>query len=169
MKIILFMAQSVNGMIARKNLSEDFLSNENFSDFKKLSEKCGCFIIGRKTYDAVTQYNEINFDDVNCKKIVVSRKKINIKNFIVAHSPEDALEKADAEGCRSVLLTGGATINSAFMQKNLVDEIIVNVNPFVLGEGIGIFSESNFENNLELVTVKKLREGIVQLRYKVVK
>ena len=51
MKVILYIAQTINGVIARENYDEDFLSDINWKVFVKLTEKIGCFIVGRKTYE----------------------------------------------------------------------------------------------------------------------
>lgn len=164
------MAQTINGIIARKNYDEDFLSHQNWEVFVKLAEDIGCFIVGRKTYEEVKKSEEYNFDSAKAKKIIVSRDKRPklTAGYISANSPEDALDKASELGFSKVLLTGGGTLNSAFMKAGLVDEIIINIEPFILGRGIRIFSEETFENKLGLTNVKKLN-GIVQLHYKVTK
>ena len=73
MKIILFMATSLNGMIADKSGSEDFLSDTNWQTFSDFAKKHGCFIIGRKTYEAVQKWPDYNFNDIDARlKIVVS-------------------------------------------------------------------------------------------------
>lgn len=173
MKVILCMAQTINGIIARENYGEDFLAHVNWEVFLKLAEEIGCFIIGRKTYDVYQAKNseEYSFDNMTAKKIIVSRdKKPKLApGYISANSPKDALTKASELGFTKVLLTGGGTVNSAFMKAGLVDEIIINVEPYILGEGISIFSKETFENKLELVEVKKLKSEVIQLHYKIKK
>jgi len=165
------MAQTINGIIARENYDEDFLSHINWGEFVKLAEELGCFIIGRKTYDTyqAKESEEYNFDNVKSKKIIVSRDKKSklTGDYISASSPKDALNKASKLGFTKVLLTGGGTLNSTFMKDGLVDEIIINVEPYVLGRGIKIFSEATFENKLRLIEIKKLESGVVQLHYKI--
>lgn len=170
MKVILYMAQTINGVIARENYDEDFLSHRNWEVFVKLAEDIGCFIVGRKTYEEVKKWGEYNFDSVKAKKIIVSRDKKSklATGYISTKSPKNALDKASELGFTKVLLTGGGTLNSAFMKAGLVDEIIINIEPFVLGRGIRIFSEETFENKLQLIKVKKLNE-ILQLHYKIAK
>ncbi len=170
MKVILYMAQTINGVIARGNYKEDFLSHVNWREFVKLAEEIGCFIVGRKTYEEVQKWKEYNFDKVKAQKIIVSRdKKFNISGgYILANSPKDTLDQASKLGFSKVLLTGGGTLNSSFMKAGLVDEIIINIEPFVLGRGIRIFFDETFENKLKLTEVKKLN-GIVQLHYNIIK
>ncbi len=172
MKVILYMAMSVNGMIARANNQEDFLSDENWYEFCKLAKKSGCFVIGRKTYDVVKYlYKDYNFEDVKAHKIVVtSKKKSKIdKEYIIAKSPKDAIKKASFTGFKSMILTGGSTLNSAFMKAGLINEIIINIEPAVLGDGIKLFREDKFYSRMKLVKMRKLPYGIVQLHYKVKK
>ena len=53
------------------------------------------------------------------------------------------------------------------MKENLIDEIILDVEPLIFGKGIKLFSEGNFEAKLELLEVRKISDNVVQLRYKV--
>jgi len=171
MKVILYMVQTPNGIIARENGEEDFLSDKNLLTFYKLAKDFGCFIIGSKAYGAVKKWADCPFDNVSAKTIVVSTDKTFKvkKGYTLANSPEDALFKASSLGFNRVILTGGGAINSSFMRKKLVDEIILNIEPFVLGKGIKIFSEEDFEFKLKLKDIKKLDSGIVQVRYLVIK
>ena len=161
------MAQTINGMIARENNSEDFLSDENWTTFVEKAEKIGCFIIGRKTYDEVKKWKDYNFDSIKAKKIIVSSNNLNSKDFTIVNSPKEAVEKAKELGFKKVLVTGGGSINSSFMKAKLVDEIIIKIESFVLGKGIKVFASEDFEAKLELIKVKKLTKNIVELNYKV--
>jgi len=165
------MAQTINGIIARNNYDEDFLSHENWKVFLSLVKDLGCFVVGRKTYEEVKKLKDYNFDKINTTKIIISNNpdfKLD-SGYILATSPKDAIQKASKLGFDKILLTGGGTINSAFMKKSLVDEIIIDIEPFVLGNGIRIFSQEDFESRLKLFNVKKLKSGIIQLHYKIIK
>ncbi|MBI2043004.1 dihydrofolate reductase family protein [Candidatus Pacearchaeota archaeon] len=162
MKVILFMAQSLNGFIADENGNEDFLSDENWYTFKRLAEKIGCFIIGRKTYDVVSKWENYSFEDIDAKMIIVSKSR-------EVQSPKEAIETVKRLGFDKVLLTGGSKLNTSFIEQDLIDEIILNVEPAIIGQGINIFAEGKFEKKLDLIETKKLSEGIIQLHYKVKK
>lgn len=61
-----------------------------------------------------------------------------------------------------LFISDGATINNAFMEKGIVDNIILNYNPFILNKGIPLFKGNYFENKLKLEKVVKEKEDIVQ-------
>ena len=173
MKVILFMSLSANGYIARKNGEEDFLSHVHWEESVKLAERIGCFIVGRKTYDIVRRLygKDSNFDTINAKRIVIYNKSSPkpAKGYIFVKSPEEAIKKARELGFKQVLLNGGGTLNGSFMKKGLVDEIIFDIEPFAIGRGIAVFKPDNFERKLRLIKTAKLRNGILQLHYKVLK
>src|SRR3989344_9671574 len=171
MKVILTMATSANGIIATKEGSEDFLSHTNWIQFVKLAKRVGCFIWGRKTYEAVSKWKGDYLKDLeNVKKIVISGSNIELKEgFELTHSPKEALEILERNGFKEAIITGGATINSEFAKRDLIDEVILDVNPAILGNGIPVFQPEDFELKLELVDAKKIIDGIVELRYKVKK
>ena len=103
--------------------------------------------------------------------MISSDKSLKLdKGFILASSPADALKKAKEKGHTNVVVTGGGGINAAFMKQGLVNELVLNIEPFILGKGIRIFSEDEFECKLELISVKNITggSGIVQLHYNVV-
>ena len=169
MKTTLYMAMSLNGYIAEENGSEDFLSHENWEKFCSLAQEFGNFIVGRKTYEAVKNWNEgLGFDDLKgTKKVIISQDE-NYKlddGYILASSPEDALSKL--HGSDFVLVTGGSTINSAFLKENLLDEIVLNVEPALVGNGVTLFAKSNFYKKLEFVSSEQSKSGIVTLKYKI--
>src|SRR3989344_3298375 len=173
MKVILYMAMAANGIIATESGGEDFLSHENWKKLSELVEEFGNFVIGRKTYEAVKNWNEeYSFDDfVDAEKIVISQDK-NFKldeGYTLANSPEDALAELSQKGFEKVLVSGGANVNSAFAKENLLDEIILNVEPAIIGKGIPVFVPNDFELKLHLVSAEKSASGIVTLRYNVLK
>lgn len=173
MKVILYMAISANGIIATETGNEDFLSHDNWEKFCKLTKECGNFVVGKKTYEAVKEWDEgYSFDDlVGIEKVVISHDqsfKLD-RGYTMASSPQDALNKLSEKGFETVLVTGGATINSAFAKTNLLDEIILNIEPAIIGKGIPLFAPEDFELKLKLVSNDKSEKGIVTLKYSILK
>lgn len=171
MKVILGMVQTVNGMIADSDFSEEFTSWDSWKIWKTLAEKVGCVVWGRKTYDVVSKQKYKLFEQINARKIILSKNKETklLPNFTLANSPHEAIAIASKLGFKEVLISGGGKINSSFMKEKLVDEIVLIIEPYVLGKGIGIFEIEDFESELKLTKVRKFRNGLIQLDYKVLK
>lgn len=173
MKTTLYMAISANGIIATESGNEDFLSHQNWEMFCDLAREFGNFIVGRKTYEAVKRWDDgYDFDDlVGVEKIIISKNK-NLEldeGYILASSPNDALSKLSDKGFEKSLITGGANINSEFAKANLLDEVMLNVEPVLVGKGIPLFAPQDFEIKTKLVSVKQSESGIVTLKYVVLK
>src|SRR4030067_2450336 len=162
------MAMSLNGIIARENNEEDFSSHDSWEDWLKWVRKSGCVIWGRKTHEVVKGWDKQYLEDLKGVKVVVVSADKNYKvgeEFELASSPEEALGKLEKDGFETVVLTGGATLNSSFAKAGLVDEIVLNVEPVIVGKGIPLFSPDVFDLKLKLLESKKLNGDIVQLRY----
>jgi dihydrofolate reductase len=169
MKVILIMAISANGIIATREGSEEFLSHENWLQFVKLAKKVGCFMWGRKTYEAVMKWEGDYLSELkDVTKVIISSSDLQLKEgFTQAKSPEDALKILEHKGFSQAIITGGSITNSYFAKNRLIDEVIFNINPSIIGEGIPIFAPEDFELNMELVSFEKVDENIVELIYKV--
>ena len=170
MKVTLFMAMSLNGIIARKNNEEDFLSHYGWEYFCKLVKEYGNFIIGRKTFEIVRKlYEGYGFDDFkDVTKVVLSRSRLKEKGYIHANSPKEALNKLKKLGYQKALLTGGSTVNTAFAKEKLINEVIVNIEPVVVGEGIPLFKMSKFDLKLKLKSMKRYEDSGVNMNYSVI-
>lgn len=157
MHVTLFMVQSLNGIVATEKYSEDFLSEKNWGIFKKLAKQFGNVVIGAKTYDVVKQWgSKYDFDNFKESITVISRTRSAGEKHNIASTPKEAVQGVKALGFKKVLVAGGSTINSLFIQAGLVDEIIFNIDPVVVGKGIPVFAPSSFEKHLQLTAVKRL-------------
>lgn len=172
MKVTLFMAISLNGIIATSDNQEEFLSHANWDEFVKVVQKRGCLIWGRKTYELVRKWDKAYLEPFkNIIKVIISHDK-NLKldpGFILVDSPQSALKFLHEKGFKEVILTGGSTNNSAFAKLNLIDEIILNIEGVIVGKGISLFNPEEFELKLKLKTVKKITDNIIQVNYLVKK
>jgi len=162
-KVILYIATSLDGFIARKNGSVDWLPQpENSEDFgmKKFLDSIGIVILGNTTY------KEFKAPYPKKKCYVFSRKNSgkednityvngDVKHFIDTLSDENG----------NIWLVGGAEIIKEFLKNNLIDEFIITVIPTVLGEGIPLFAEECGEHKLKLQNIKSYDSGVVQIHY----
>ncbi|MFA4819558.1 MAG: dihydrofolate reductase family protein [Candidatus Aenigmatarchaeota archaeon] len=167
MKVILYMAMTVNGMIAKEN-DETPWSNAEWKNYAKKVKECGALIVGRRTYEIMKKSNELKKIGNPFTVVVTSVEKEDNKSFVFVRSPKDALEIMKKKRFHKVLLGGGSMINASFMKAGLVDEIYLDVEPVVFGRGIKLFSEEDFEAKLKLIGTKKISKNEIQLHYKVI-
>jgi dihydrofolate reductase len=60
MKVILYIASTLNGLAAKSDGDSDWVSAENTTDFNSFCRQIGCVIMGRHTFDI---FNEMEFKD----------------------------------------------------------------------------------------------------------
>jgi dihydrofolate reductase len=67
---------------------------------------------------------------------------------------------------RNMMIFGSPGLTHSFMQLNLIDEYKFNVNPVILGKGIPFFENISDRVDLQLVSEKKFKSGVIGLHYK---
>ena len=168
MQVILYMATTVNGYIAKEN-DETPWSDAVWDSYYTIVKQFKAIILGRRTYEIMKDVNE--FDKIgNPFTIVVTKEDLaRNSNFAVAKSPKEALEILKEKGFAKALVAGGGILNSSFIKESLIDEIYLDVEPLIFGKGIKLFSDNDFDIKLELIGTKSLSKNAVQLHYKILK
>lgn len=73
--------------------------------------------------------------------------------------------KMKREADKDLVLFAGATLASAFINLDLIDEYRLMVHPVVLGRGLPLFENVEREHRLRLVRAKTFSSGVVLLHY----
>lgn len=167
MKVILLMALTVDGMIARSPEEfPDWTGTEDKRMFKKTTLEAGVLIMGAKTYDTIGRPLP------GRKNIVLSRDKSRVSSHenlvFTAQRPREILEGLRREGYHTVILAGGSQINTLFARDDLIDEIRLTYVPRVFGTGLSLFTEP-VAITLDLVDFKPLGGGQIFARYRVIR
>ncbi|MBI2411196.1 MAG: dihydrofolate reductase [Candidatus Kerfeldbacteria bacterium] len=168
MKVILYMTTTLNGYIATATDGTPW-SDESWASYAKKVQEVQNIVIGRRTYEVMKACNEFERIGHPFTVVVSSGEHEPNANCVFVHSPEEALDVLQAKGFSEVLVGGGGMLNAYFMQKGLIDEIYIDVEPLVFGKGIPLFAESDFDAHLELINTKQLSKNTVQLHYRVKK
>lgn len=168
MKVTIFAVASMNGYIATDNGDEDFLSDDNWEIFKKTSMEYKNIIWGRKTYEAVLDWDEKYIRDLDGTKIIVISKsnyKATRSNVHFCKTPQDALDFLEANGIDNALISGGTSLYTYFLNNGLANDIILNYNSVIIPSGKMLFDKNVNQIQLDLADVKKITEDILQVRY----
>ena len=171
--ITIEMACSINGLIATEDGNEDFLSYRGWEIMLEFLKEYDVLIWGRTTWESIISWGEEYLNDLKNINIIILSKQVKkdekFKNVIYCNSVEECLKVCDKLKYEKIFISGGATINNAFMEKGIVDNIILNYNPFVLNKGIPLFKGNYFENKLKLKKIVNEKDDIVQVHYEVLK
>jgi dihydrofolate reductase len=104
-------------------------------------------------------------------KVVVTGTidSINWNNTrLIRHNVVEEMRRVKAEVKGDLLLLASAQLLSTLLAAGLVDEVVVTVNPIILGRGRPYFEGLKDRVGLEIQDVRKFSNGMVGLRYGVV-
>ncbi len=173
MKILLDMSISPNGLIARENGDDSWLSSDGWEDFQKTAKSLNNIVMGRDTYEQVTtRYKKYNFDNVECEhKVIVTRDKgfMTLDGYTIVYSPEQAVQYIESKGVEKMFLIGGGKLVSAFIKAGFIDEIQLTINPYIIGKGRPFISPDDFDLPLKLTGHEALPEDRIKICYEVIK
>ena len=77
------------------------------------------------------------------------------------------VEELKQESGRSIWICGGSELATDLFEANLVDEVIIKLNPILFGTGIPLVSRSLKAHSLELVKSRAYQSGHMLLNYSV--
>jgi dihydrofolate reductase len=168
MKVILYMASTANGFIAKRDDDTSWISKEEWDSYSAMVREKGCSIVGHRTYDILTKQPEFSeLKDVRLIAVAHHDVPLVSPQHSVAHSPQEALRLA--KDFDEVVVAGGGALNASFLEENLIDEIYIDVEPVIFGSGIPIFGGGTFEKALEFIGQKKIEKDGTQFHYRVIK
>ena len=150
-KVILNLAQTLDGYICRTNGTVDYLPEieedlgENFNNF--LSE-IDIVVMGRKTYEEYKQYGFTYLGDVVI--YVWTRKPLDPLDNIIFYSGSIKALLSSFKS-KTIWCFGGTKVIEEFMKDNLIDEYQITTVPYLLGDGKQLFVKGNYEQGLEYV------------------
>lgn len=170
-KVIVYIASSLDGYIAKPNNDLSFLSivekegeDYGYADFVKTVDTV---ILGRKTYDRVmTQVSEFPHSDKDAYVITRTARPDLGKTHFYTGNLKDLIFRLKSELGKNIFVDGGAEIVNELLSQNLIDEFIISIIPVLLGDGIRLFKDGRLEQKLELLAAKSFEKGLTQLHYK---
>jgi dihydrofolate reductase len=179
-KIIVHIATSADGFIARSDGSVDWLDgpspkgNYGMGAFYKTIDT---ILWGRKTCDMALDFQK--------KGLAGSAFDTKVKNYVFTRSQPQAATPPGVEFVsepikaftarlrkkkgRDIWMMGGAGIIASFLDEGEIDEFMIHVIPKFIGEGIPLIAPSRRTVPLKLISCTKFTDGVVKLHYAVTK
>ncbi|NGY81468.1 dihydrofolate reductase [Bacillus megaterium] len=166
-KIVVYIAASLDGYIARENGEIDWLESvegEGDNGYEAFYQTCDAVVMGKATYDHVLKLTP-EFPYLGKKCYVFSRSAQGKDQYVEFINESVALFLNNlSQETKKIRLVGGADILADFLTAKRVDEFIISVIPVLLGAGIPLFKRGIPEMNLKLTDIKQYGQ-IAQLYY----
>lgn len=164
------LANSLDGFIARKDGAVDwlFMGGEHMRDFAEHAKSFDTVLMGRKTYEFGLSHGMTA--QPNMKNYVFSRtmkESPDPRVTIIAENAGEFVRNLKKEQGKDIWLNSGSGLARTFFAEDLIDEVILNIHPVLLGSGIPLFPELSRQVDLELTDSKVYNNGLVLLFYSV--
>jgi dihydrofolate reductase len=169
-KVVLNLAMSLDGYIARENGSVDWLDNldTDGSDlgFSSFLDNVGTIITGRISYEDTKKLSDGNWPFKNKETYVITKGSYENEDrvYFVKGDLINLIKDLKRNKQNDIWLFGGGSLIKCFREYNLIDEYIITIIPILLGGGKRLFQATLDNNELELIQVVKCK-NIVQLHY----
>jgi dihydrofolate reductase len=179
-KIVVYIATSADGFIARSDGSVDWLDrprpkgNFGMSAFYKSIDT---ILWGRNTHDMALDFQK--------KGVAGSGFDTRVKNYVFTRS---VLQSAAPSGVefvnepikafatrlrekkgKDIWMIGGAGIVASFLDEGESDEFMIHIIPKFICEGISLIAARRRTVPLKLISSTKFTDGVVRLHYAVAK
>lgn len=175
-KIKLFIPVSLDGYIARIYGGFDLLENFSLAKGEDWGKKAfydsiDTVILGRNTYyDLLELDTDLPFKG---KEVyVLSGKPIQLQipgtvHFIPGNVVEKIIDLKNQAG-KDIYVFGGGVLITSLLEKNLIDSMVINYVPVMIGEGIPLFPKYNGNSKWKLVNSQSFKNGILQTEYELI-
>lgn len=170
-KLVLFIASSLDGYIAAKGESLEWLfkvEGEGDNGISEFYETVDTILMGKRTYDWLMRQdlNEFPYKDKACFVFTRSSYKDTEHVKFVNDDINEFMNVLKHKDGKNIWMMGGGELLNSFIQNRLIDEIIITVAPTIIGNGTPLFKESNQELELILKSTRQFNQ-FVELHYEV--
>ena len=180
-RVTIHMAASLDGFIARKDGSVDWLeTSDEFADGETLDpeyvaaflSRIDCYVMGSRTYETALGFEAEGFGWAYGDKptfVLTTRALSKTRDTVEFYSGDltALVNERLKPKYRSIWVVGGGAVSGECLRLGLADEIRYTILPVVIGDGIAFFEGLDKVVELHLVEVKAYKSGMIALRHEV--
>jgi len=182
-KVTVHMVASLDGFVARKNGSVDWLeTSDEFPGGERMTSESvdaflrsiDCYVMGSKTYETALHFESKGLGWAYSDKpvfVLTSRELPRTRDTVQFHSGDltQFVNKSLRPSFPSIWFVGGGMVCAECVRLGLADQIRYSIVPILIGEGIAFFGNPGRDVSLHLAEVKAYTSGMVGLCYEVVR
>ena len=180
-RVTIHMAASLDGFIARKDGSVDWLeTSDEFEAGQTLDPEyveeflttIDCYVMGSRTYETALDFEAKGFGWSYGDKptfVLTSRELPKLRDTVEFYSGDltELVDRRLKPSFRSIWFVGGGAVSGECLRLGLADEVRYSIMPILIGDGIPFFQGLDRDVELHLLEVKGYKTGMVELRHEV--
>ncbi|HEV8398234.1 MAG TPA: dihydrofolate reductase family protein [Gemmatimonadales bacterium] len=169
--VIVHIGTSADGYIARPDGDLEWLTSrpapKGFYGMDAFMKSIDTTLLGRKTYEVSLQ--------MGAKFASGSRTFVFSRRAAPADAPAGVefvqeigpfISRLRAQPGKDIWLMGGGDLIASFLDAQAIDEFVISMAPVFIGEGIPLIARRHRHVPLDLQSVERFEDGLVQLRYR---
>lgn len=164
-KLILYIATSLDGYIARSSGEFDWLFSDQDYGYTEFFAGVDTVLMGRKTYEQALGFGEYPYKGT--RGVVFSRtpREPDANVTFISGDLASFVSGLKRGPGKDLWLVGGAQIVAECVRHDLIDGFRLFVHPIILGEGIPLFAPGLPERPLQFVRSQSFDSGLVEVSY----
>ena len=180
-RVTIHMAASLDGFIARKDGSVDWLeTSDHFAGgatmdaafIEAFLKTIDCYVMGSRTYETAFGFEAkgLGWSYGDKPTFVLTHRDLPRTRTSVAFYEGDLEQFVNARlrtAFRSIWFVGGGAVCAECLRLGLADEVRYSILPILIGDGIPFFGKVAKDVALHLAEAQAYESGIVELRYEV--
>jgi dihydrofolate reductase len=179
-KIIVYISTSADGFIARPDGDLEWLTRRPHTvdyGMRVFYSTVDTVLVGRKTYDwGLDHYPEKSkkgemYDADRANYVFSSKPRARETPNVqfVSEPVKTFAQRLRATPGKHIWMMGGGELIASFLDAGEIDEFDIHVVPILIGEGIPLVAPRHRNVRLRLRSFRKYPDGVVRLRYEVVR
>ena len=180
-RITIHMAASLDGYIARKDGSVDWMETaDEYADGESMTPEfveaflktIDCYVMGSRTYETALQFESQGMGWSYGDKpvfVLTHRKLRKARETVEFHSGDLAtfVNESLRPRFRGIWFVGGGALSGKCLRLGLADELRYSILPVLIGDGIAFFDRLDQDIALHLTELKAYKSGMVAICYEV--
>ncbi len=164
MKIALIANISINGKVVVSDNPTYQLPAEALTFYLDFAHQVGNLVIGYNTFQSFQNFSqEVKALFTGIELIVLSTNLTHaVEGYTFVSSPEEAIAYMAAKGGTELAIGGGTGTFNAFIDKELVTDLYLNINPLFIGGTDVLGTPHTLSTKFDLVT-HNVHHGFLQL------
>lgn len=157
MSVYFYSCVTLDGYLAARDHSLDWLHQTGTAEgtgYDRFYQQMDVTLMGRRTFQEIAKLEDPASVYPTTENYVFTHRPLIQPGFIPVCQPPEALAEALGPD-KNIWVVGGNTILAPLLDQGLVDHIILQIAPVLLGAGVPLFTQAEALRRFHLEEVRK--------------